>query len=76
MSASVSSQQHGRHSKARASWASYVTDVCVSRARIHRICDDRPERGGAELASLLTSIPRDRLMVETDAPFITPRSIK
>ncbi|GIL72875.1 hypothetical protein Vretifemale_3164 [Volvox reticuliferus] len=40
------------------------------------ICDDRPERGGPELASLLCSIPRDRLMIETDAPYLAPRSIK
>lgn len=40
------------------------------------ICDDRPERGGAELAALLPSIPRDRLMIETDAPYLVPRTIK
>ncbi|GLI68941.1 hypothetical protein VaNZ11_013370, partial [Volvox africanus] len=40
------------------------------------ICDDRPERGGAELASLLAAIPRNRLMIETDAPYLVPRSIK
>ena len=39
------------------------------------ICDDRPERGGAELASLLPLIPDDRLMIETDAPYLTPRQI-
>eukprot|EP00200_Dunaliella_tertiolecta_P002448 CAMPEP_0202344448 /NCGR_PEP_ID=MMETSP1126-20121109/4127_1 /ASSEMBLY_ACC=CAM_ASM_000457 /TAXON_ID=3047 /ORGANISM="Dunaliella tertiolecta, Strain CCMP1320" /LENGTH=299 /DNA_ID=CAMNT_0048935643 /DNA_START=105 /DNA_END=1004 /DNA_ORIENTATION=+ len=40
------------------------------------ICDDRPERGGAELASLLSSIPHDKLMLETDAPYLVPRTIK
>ncbi|KAG1661864.1 hypothetical protein FOA52_011631 [Chlamydomonas sp. UWO 241] len=40
------------------------------------ICDDRPERGGAELASLLPSIPSDKLMIETDGPYLVPRSIK
>ncbi|KAJ9509702.1 hypothetical protein QJQ45_011306 [Haematococcus lacustris] len=40
------------------------------------ICDERPERGGAELARLLPSIPQDRLMLETDAPYLVPRTIK
>lgn len=40
------------------------------------VCDDRPERGGAELAALLSTIPRDRLMIETDAPYLVPRTIK
>jgi TatD DNase family protein len=40
------------------------------------VCDDRPERGGAELAGLLKLIPEDRLLIETDAPYLVPRSIK
>lgn len=39
------------------------------------LTDERPGRGGAELAALLPSIPADRLMIETDCPYITPRSI-
>lgn len=39
------------------------------------VCDDRPERGGAELAALLPTIPADRLMIETDAPYLAPRTI-
>lgn len=38
--------------------------------------DDRPERGGAELAALLPTIPADRLMIETDAPYLVPRTIQ
>ena len=41
-----------------------------------QVCDDRPERGGAELASLLHLIPADKLMLETDAPYLVPRTIK
>lgn len=40
-----------------------------------QVCDDRPEKGAAELAALLPLIPEDRLMIETDAPYLTPRSI-
>lgn len=40
------------------------------------VCDERPERGGAELASLLPTIPPNRLMIETDAPYLTPRTIQ
>jgi TatD DNase family protein len=35
-------------------------------------CD---ERRGAELQSAVPSIPEDRLLVETDAPYLLPRSI-
>jgi TatD DNase family protein len=38
--------------------------------------DDRPERGGAELAALLLSIPADKLMIETDAPYLVSRDSK
>jgi TatD DNase family protein len=37
------------------------------------ICD---ERRGAHLAELVPRIPPDRLMIETDAPFLLPRSIR
>lgn len=36
------------------------------------ICD---ERRGQELARLVRRIPADRLMIETDAPFLLPRSM-
>ena len=36
------------------------------------ICD---ERRGARLARLVRSIPADRLMIETDAPYLLPRNI-
>lgn len=39
------------------------------------VCDDRPERGGAALCALLPLVPDDRLLLETDAPYLTPRSI-
>jgi len=36
------------------------------------ICD---ERRGLHLRELLRRVPRDRLMLETDAPFLTPRTM-
>ena len=41
-----------------------------------QVCDDRPDRGGAELAKLLHLIPPDKLMIETDGPYLVPRTIK
>ncbi len=37
------------------------------------ICD---ERRGRHLLPLMTRIPADRLMIETDAPYLLPRSLK
>jgi TatD DNase family protein len=37
------------------------------------ICD---ERRGAHLLELIGAIPQDRLLLETDAPFLLPRSLK
>jgi TatD DNase family protein len=37
------------------------------------VCD---ERRGAHLRALLREIPRDRLMLETDAPFLLPRHLE
>lgn len=37
------------------------------------VCD---ERRGTHLQSLVKRIPRERLMVETDAPFLKPRDLK
>lgn len=39
------------------------------------VCDDRPERGAAQLAALLPLIPADKLHIESDAPWLTPRSV-
>ena len=36
------------------------------------LCD---ERRGARLAELVVEIPEDRLMIETDAPYLTPRNM-
>jgi TatD DNase family protein len=36
------------------------------------ICDDRR---GVALRSLIRRIPRERLMIETDAPFLLPRNL-
>lgn len=41
-----------------------------------QVCDDRPGRGGAELSQLLHLIPPDKLMIETDGPYLVPRTIK
>ena len=37
------------------------------------ICD---ERRGQHLRELVSDIPRDRLMIETDAPYLTPRDMR
>ena len=37
------------------------------------ICD---ERRGAHLLELVREIPRDRLLLETDAPYLTPRDLR
>jgi TatD DNase family protein len=37
------------------------------------ICDDRR---GQHLVSLVKDIPRDRLLIETDAPYLTPRDMR
>jgi len=37
------------------------------------ICD---ERRGAHLAALVREIPADRLLLETDAPYLTPRDLR
>ena len=37
------------------------------------ICD---ERRGAHLLELVREVPRDRLLLETDAPYLTPRDMK
>lgn len=37
------------------------------------VCD---ERRGVELAELISDIPLDRLMIETDAPYLLPRNIQ
>lgn len=37
------------------------------------VCD---ERRGADLKALVSKIPADRLMIETDAPYLIPRDLK
>ena len=37
------------------------------------LCD---ERRGQELRDIVSLIPLDRLMIETDAPYLTPRNIR
>lgn len=37
------------------------------------VCD---ERRGTELAEIVSDIPLDRLMIETDAPYLLPRNIR
>jgi len=39
------------------------------------ICDDREGRG-ASLSEVVAQVPQGKLMVETDAPYLTPRSIR
>ncbi|KAI9337764.1 hypothetical protein BDR26DRAFT_863512 [Obelidium mucronatum] len=39
------------------------------------VTDERPGRGSG-LAKICSKIPLDRLMIETDAPFLLPRNIK
>ena len=38
------------------------------------ICDSRPGRGD-HLGPVAKAIPADKLLIETDAPFITPRNM-
>jgi TatD DNase family protein len=37
------------------------------------LCD---ERRGQQLRDIVSLIPLDRLMIETDAPYLTPRNIR
>eukprot|EP00474_Spongospora_subterranea_P010810 CRZ11268.1 hypothetical protein [Spongospora subterranea] len=38
------------------------------------VCDERPGRGQG-LARIVAAIPKDRLLIETDAPYLLPRNI-
>lgn len=57
-------------------WPLHPAMPAVRRSCWHQVCDDRPEKGATELAALLPLIPDDKLMIETDAPYLTPRTIQ
>ncbi len=82
---------HGRFAGILAEHRSQLCDAVVhcftgTKAELHRyldmdchigitgwICD---ERRGLHLRELVRSIPANRLMIETDAPFLTPRDLE